>query len=53
MDIKNLFVDVDIHPLNHYIDSTLGKDVAKSEDGYISVQTYSSGDLATSDAPVR
>ncbi len=50
-DISKLFTDVDIHPLNHYIESTLAKDAAKSEeDGYIEVyRRIRPGDLATAD----
>ncbi|MSR85414.1 DNA-directed RNA polymerase subunit beta, partial [Candidatus Uhrbacteria bacterium] len=50
-DIKKLFEDVEIHPLNHYIESTLAKDIAKNEeDGYIEVyKRIRPGDLATSD----
>ena len=50
-EITALFTDVDIHPLNHYIEATLGKDVAKSEeDGTIEVyKRIRPGDLATAD----
>lgn len=50
-EIKALFTDVDIHPLNKYMESTLAKDVAKSEDdGYIEVyKRIRPGDLATAD----
>jgi len=50
-EIKALFTDVDIHPLNKYIESTLAKDAAKSEDdGYIEVyKRIRPGDLATAD----
>jgi DNA-directed RNA polymerase subunit beta len=50
-EIQKLFTDVDIHPMNHYIESTLAKDVAKSEDeGYIEVyKRIRPGDLATTD----
>ncbi len=50
-DIVKLFTDVDIHPLNRYIDATLAKDVAKSEeDGYAEVyKRIRPGDLATAD----
>ncbi len=49
--IKALFTDVDIHPLNHYIEATLAKDAAKNEDeGYIEVyKRIRPGDLATAD----
>ena len=50
-DILKAFADVDIHPMNKYIESTLAKDVAKSEDeGYIEVyKRIRPGDLATAD----
>ncbi|MFZ2804515.1 MAG: DNA-directed RNA polymerase subunit beta [Patescibacteria group bacterium] len=50
-EITALFVDSDIHPLNHYIEATLGKDVAKNEDdGLIEVyKRIRPGDLATAD----
>lgn len=50
-EISKLFTDVDTHPLNHYIESTLAKDVAKNEeDGYIEVyKRIRPGDMATSD----
>ncbi len=50
-DVKALFTDVDIHPLNKYMESTLAKDAAKSEDdGYIEVyKRIRPGDLATAD----
>ncbi len=49
--IMELFKDVDIHPLNHYIEATLAKDAAKSEDeGYTEVyKRIRPGDLATPD----
>ncbi len=49
--IRELFKEVDIHPLNHYIESTLAKDVAKSEEeGTIEVyKRIRPGDLATAD----
>src|SRR6185369_2961187 len=31
-EITTLFADMDVHPLNHYIEATLAKDVAKNED---------------------
>ena len=47
--IKELFADIDLHEENHYIESTLKKDLAKNyEDGL--VETYKKirpGDLAT------
>ncbi|HWQ99994.1 MAG TPA: DNA-directed RNA polymerase subunit beta [Candidatus Methylomirabilis sp.] len=50
-DIKPLFTDVDTHPLNHYIEATIAKDVASNEEeGYIEVyKRIRPGDLATSD----
>ena len=50
-EIRSLFTDVDIHPLNHYIEATLGKDIAKNEDdGLIEVyKRIRPGDLATAD----
>ena len=50
-DITALFADADIHPLNHYIESTLAKDVASNEDeGTIEVyKRIRPGDLATAD----
>ncbi len=50
-DIQKLFTDVDIHPLNHYIESTLAKDPSSNEEeGYIEVyKRIRPGDLATSD----
>jgi len=50
-DIRKLFADVDIHPLNHYTESTLGKDQAKNEDdGFIEIyKRIRPGDLATPD----
>ena len=50
-EIRALFTDIDIHPLNHYIEATLGKDVAKNEDdGLIEVyKRIRPGDLATAD----
>jgi DNA-directed RNA polymerase subunit beta len=49
--IKELFKDVDIHPLNRYIDSTLVKDAATNEeDGCVEVyKRIRPGDLATVD----
>jgi DNA-directed RNA polymerase subunit beta len=50
-EIRALFTDVDIHPLNRYIDSTLGKDAAKDEEsGHIEIyKRIRPGDLATPD----
>lgn len=49
--IINLFQDVDIHPLNHYLEATLRKDVSKNEDeGLIEVyKRIRPGDRATAD----
>jgi len=50
-DILPLFADIDVHPLNHYIEATLGKDAASNEDeGLIEVyKRIRPGDLATAD----
>jgi DNA-directed RNA polymerase subunit beta len=50
-EITALFTDVDTHPLNHYIESTIAKDqAANEEEGYIEVyKRIRPGDLATSD----
>ena len=50
-EIKALFAEIDVHPLNHYIEATLAKDVAKNEDdGLIEVyKRIRPGDLATAD----
>ncbi len=50
-EIKELFKEVDIHPLNHYIDATIAKDASENEDeGYIEVyKRIRPGDLATTD----
>ncbi len=50
-EIKEAFKDIDVHPLNKYIDATLAKDVAKNEDeGYIEVyKRIRPGDMATAD----
>ena len=50
-DIKALFTTVDTHPLNHYIESTLAKDIASNEEeGTIEVyKRIRPGDLATTD----
>ncbi len=49
--IQGLFTEVDVHPMNHYIESTLAKDVSTNEEeGYIEVyKRIRPGDLATSD----
>ncbi|MFA4845385.1 MAG: DNA-directed RNA polymerase subunit beta [Patescibacteria group bacterium] len=49
--IMALFADVDVHPTNHYIESTLNKDVSKTEDeGLIEVyKRIRPGDRATAD----
>ena len=50
-EIRAAFADVDVHPMNKYIESTLAKDVSKTEDdGYIEVyKRIRPGDLATAD----
>lgn len=50
-EIQRLFEDVDIHPLNKYIEATLAKDVASNEEeGYTEVyKRIRPGDLATTD----
>jgi DNA-directed RNA polymerase subunit beta len=50
-EIMKLFTDVDIHPMNKYIESTLAKDVATNEDeGLIEVyKRIRPGDRATAD----
>jgi DNA-directed RNA polymerase subunit beta len=50
-EIVELFKDIDTHPTNHYIESTLNKDAAKDEaEGLIEVyKRIRPGDLATSD----
>jgi len=50
-EITGFFKDVDIHPINHYIESTLNKDAAKNEDeGLIEVyKRIRPGDRATTD----
>ncbi|HBK33425.1 TPA: DNA-directed RNA polymerase subunit beta [Candidatus Uhrbacteria bacterium] len=50
-EIINYFKDVDIHPINHYIESTLNKDAAKNEDeGLIEVyKRIRPGDRATAE----
>ncbi len=50
-ELRATFADVDIHPMNHYIEATIGKDVSKSEDeGYVEIyKRIRPGDLATPD----
>ena len=50
-EIIELFKDIDVHPSNHYIESTLNKDAAKDEaEGLIEVyKRIRPGDLATAD----
>ncbi|MBM3205087.1 DNA-directed RNA polymerase subunit beta, partial [Candidatus Uhrbacteria bacterium] len=50
-EIAKLFTDVNIHPLNNYVEATLAKDASKNEDeGCIEVyKRIRPGDLATSD----
>ena len=50
-EMMKLFEDVDIHPLNHYLLSTLAKDASKTEEeGYTEVyKRIRPGDLATTD----
>ncbi|NBS41105.1 DNA-directed RNA polymerase subunit beta [bacterium] len=50
-EILALFKDVDTHPTNHYIESTIAKDAAKDEaEGLIEVyKRIRPGDLATAD----
>ena len=50
-EITALFTDVDTHPLNHYIEATIAKDAAKTEEeGTIEVyKRIRPGDLATAD----
>jgi len=49
--IMELFRDIDIHPMNHYIESTINKDISKNEDeGLIEVyKRIRPGDRATAD----
>ncbi|MFO0764780.1 MAG: DNA-directed RNA polymerase subunit beta [Patescibacteria group bacterium] len=49
--IRAVLEDVDIHPLNKYVDATLAKDVSSNEDeGYIEVyKRIRPGDLATAE----
>src|SRR3989339_1197416 len=49
--IMELFRDIDIHPMNHYIESTINKDISKTEDeGLIEVyKRIRPGDRATAD----
>ncbi|MFZ6015690.1 MAG: DNA-directed RNA polymerase subunit beta [Patescibacteria group bacterium] len=50
-EISQIFADTDIHPMNKYMEATLAKDAATSEDeGYIEVyKRIRPGDLATAD----
>jgi DNA-directed RNA polymerase subunit beta len=50
-EITELFKEIDIHPLNHYIAATIAKDAASSEEeGTIEVyKRIRPGDLATAD----
>jgi len=50
-EILDLFKEVDIHPLNHYIEDTLQKDISKDKDtGLIEVyKRIRPGDMATPD----
>ena len=50
-EIMETFKEIDIHPLNKYIEATIAKDVAKNEDeGHIEVyKRIRPGDLATAD----
>ncbi|MBI4591941.1 DNA-directed RNA polymerase subunit beta [Candidatus Uhrbacteria bacterium] len=49
--ITELFRDIDVHPTNHYIESTIHKDISKNEDeGLIEVyKRIRPGDRATAD----
>ncbi|MEK7619840.1 MAG: DNA-directed RNA polymerase subunit beta [Patescibacteria group bacterium] len=49
--IIDFFKDIDIHPMNHYIESTINKDISKNEDeGLIEVyKRIRPGDRATAD----
>ena len=49
--ILKLFTEVDIHPLNHYIEQTLSKDAAANEDeGFIEIyKRIRPGDMAAPD----
>ncbi len=50
-EIIDLFKDIDVHPTNRYIESTIGKDIAKNEDeGLIEVyKRIRPGDRATAE----
>jgi DNA-directed RNA polymerase subunit beta len=50
-EIQSLFTEVDIHPMNRYIDSTIAKDAATNEDeGFVEIyKRIRPGDLATAD----
>lgn len=50
-ELRALFKEVDVHPLNNYTDATLAKDLASNEDeGLIEVyKRIRPGDLATAD----
>lgn len=50
-EIEALFSDIDVHPTNHYIESTLKKDVATNEEeGFVEVyKRIRPGDRATPD----
>lgn len=50
-EIMKIFEDIDTHPTNHYIESTIAKDAAKNEDeGLIEVyKRIRPGDRATAD----
>ncbi len=50
-EILSFFKDVDVHPINHYIEATLNKDISKNEDeGLIEVyKRIRPGDRATAD----
>jgi len=50
-EIQPLFTEVDIHPLNHYIEATLAKDAASNEEeGFIEIyKRIRPGDLAAPD----
>ena len=50
-EIRKVLEDVDIHPLNKYVEATLAKDVSSNEDeGYIEVyKRIRPGDLATAE----
>jgi len=50
-EIMSFFKDIDTHPINHYIEATLNKDISKNEDdGLIEVyKRIRPGDRATAD----